>query len=226
MEIKRIGYLKTQFPTKFGIPRQSGAVKESRATLIFDEEYRSCESLRGLEDYSHVWIIWGFSEAKYEKFSPTVRPPRLGGNRRMGVFATRSPFRPNRLGLSVLKLEKIEKTEKYGHVLHLLGADMLDGTPVYDVKPYLPSFDKIDGATGGFSESLEDYVLNVEIPQALACKLTECELACLKSVLAEDPRPSYIDDPERVFGFPFDDYEIKFKVQGDILTVISIEKLT
>lgn len=226
METEQIGYLKTQFPTKFGVPRQSGVVKESRATLIFEEKYRSAEALRGLENYSHVWVIWGFSQAKCEKFSPTVRPPRLGGNRRIGVFATRSPFRPNGLGLSVLKLESIEKTEKYGHVLHLLGADMLDGTPVYDVKPYLPSFDKIDDATGGFSEHLEDYTLTVEIPKELECKLTDSELACLRSVLAEDPRPSYIEDKERIFGFPFESYEVKFKVDGKLLTVISIEKQT
>ncbi|MBQ4584575.1 MAG: tRNA (N6-threonylcarbamoyladenosine(37)-N6)-methyltransferase TrmO [Clostridia bacterium] len=224
MEIKPIGYLKTQFPTKFGIPRQSGAVASSRATLIFEEEYRSREALRGLEEYSHVWVIWGFSQAKYEKFSPTVRPPRLGGNLRMGVFATRSPFRPNSLGLSVLKLEKIEKTEKYGHVIHLLGADMLDGTPVYDLKPYLPSFDKIDCAIGGFSEKLDDYILEVVIPTECEKILSENSLACLKGALAQDPRPSYIEDENRVFGFPFEDYEVKFKVEGKILTVISIEK--
>lgn len=224
MEIKRIGCLKTQFPSKFGIPRQSGAVKESRATLIFDEEYRSSEALRGLEEYSHVWVIWGFSQAKYEKFSPTVRPPRLGGNCRMGVFATRSPFRPNSLGLSVLRLESIEKTDKYGHVLHLLGADMLDGTPVYDIKPYLPAFDKIDNAVGGFSERLDDYLLKVVIPAELEGMLSESSLECLKNALSQDPRPSYIEDGERIYGFPFEDFEVKFKVEGKVLNVISIEK--
>lgn len=224
MEIKRIGYLKTSFPTKFGVPRQSGAVKSSLATLIFDEEYRSREALCGLEGYSHVWVIWGFDKAKCEEFSPTVRPPRLGGNKRMGVFATRSPFRPNSLALSVLKLESISKKEEFGYVLELSGADMMDGSPVYDIKPYLPEFDRIDEATGGFSSHLEEYRLEVNIPYELEGKLSASQLACLRDVLAEDPRPSYIDTPERVFGFLYEGYEVKFTVEKKSLTVISIEE--
>ena len=224
MEIKEIGHLKTLFPTKFGVPRQSGVSKSSPATLIFTEEYRSPEALLGLDGYSHVWVIWGFSEAKYNEFSPTVRPPRLGGNTRVGVFASRSPYRPNSLALSVLKIESIEKTEKYGHVLHLLGADMMDGSPVYDVKPYIPFADSIPNAIGGFTESLDDFILKVNIPSEIEKALPSKLLSCLKEALENDPRPSYIDDPDRVFGFFYDDYEVKFTVKGKDLNVISIEK--
>lgn len=225
MEIKKIGQLKTLFPTKFGVPRQSGVSKSSTATLVFEEEYRSPEAFVGLEGYSHVWVIWGFSEAKYGEFSPTVRPPRLGGNKRVGVFASRSPYRPNSLALSVLKIEGIEKTEKDGHVLHLSGADMMDGSPVYDVKPYIPFADSIPDALGGFTENLEDYILDVTIPCEIE-KLIEPELLpCLIEALKNDPRPSYIDDPNRVFGFFYDKYEVKFKVEGKNLTVVSIEKI-
>ena len=222
MEIKEIGYLKTAFPTKFGVPRQSGVSKSSPATLIFNEEYRVPEALSGLEGYSHVWVIWGFSEAKYEKFSPTVRPPRLGGNRRVGVFASRSPFRPNSLGLSVLKLEGIEKDPKYGHVLVLSGADMMDSTPVYDIKPYLPFADCVPEASGGFTDTLGDFLLEVNIPSEIKDKLSSELYECLVDCLRNDPRPSYIDTPSRVFGFPFDKYEVKFTVEGKNLTVISL----
>ena len=225
MEIKEIGYLKTAFPTKFGVPRQSGVSKSSPATLIFNEEYRVPEALNGLEGYSHVWVIWGFSEAKYEKFSPTVRPPRLGGNTRVGVFASRSPFRPNSLGLSVLKLEGIEKDPKYGHVLILSGADMMDKTPVYDIKPYLPFADSVPEAIGGFTDTLDDFMLEVSVPseikEKLPLELYECLIDCLKN----DPRPSYIDTPSRVFGFLFDKYEVKFTVDGKQLTVLSVDEI-
>ncbi len=225
MEIKEIGHLKTLFPTKFGVPRQSGVSKSSPATLIFEEEYRSPEALVGLSDYSHVWVIWGFSEAKYGQFSPTVRPPRLGGNTRVGVFASRSPYRPNSLALSVLKIESIEKTEKYGHVLHLSGADMMDGSPVYDIKPYIPFADSIPNASGGFTENLDDYILDVKIPSEVEKSLPAELLPCLIEALKNDPRPSYIDDPCRVFGFFYDKYEIKFTVEGKVLNVISIGKV-
>lgn len=224
MEINKIGYLKTQFKTKFGVPRQSGIVKSSHATLVFEEKYRNHEVLRGLEGYSHVWVIWGFSECKETEFSPTVRPPRLGGNTRVGVFASRSPFRPNNLALSVLKLEGIEKTEKYGHVLRLSGADMMDSSPVYDIKPYLPQFDSIPDALGGFSTEIDSYLLNVFIPPELKSGLDDSFISGLYEVLGQDPRPSYIDTPERIFGFLYDGYEIKFKVKEKELTVISIEK--
>ena len=225
MEIKEIGYLKTSFPTKFGVPRQSGVSKSSLATLIFNEEYRVPEALSGLDSYSHVWVIWGFSEAKYEKFSPTVRPPRLGGNTRVGVFASRSPFRPNSLGLSVLKLERIEKDPKYGHVLVLSGADMMDSTPVYDIKPYLPFADSVPEATGGFTDTLDDFLLDVDMPNHIREKLSPKLYECLSECLANDPRPSYIDTPSRVFGFPFDKYEVKFTVSGKKLTVLSVDKI-
>ena len=222
MEINKIGYLKTQFKTKFGVPRQSGIVKSSHATLVFEEKYRNPESLRGLEGYSHVWVIWGFSECKETEFSPTVRPPRLGGNTRVGVFASRSPFRPNNLALSVLKLEGIEKTEKYGHVLNLSGADMMDSSPVYDIKPYLPQFDSIPDASGGFSTEIDSYLLNVTIPEELKAGLSDSFISGLYEVLSQDPRPSYIDTPNRIFGFLYDGYEVKFTVNEKDLTVVEI----
>ena len=222
MEIKPIGYLKTAFPTKFGLPRQSGICKSIEATLIFEPEYRSPEALRGLENYSHVWIIWGFSQSDSSKFSPTVRPPKLGGNTRMGVFATRSPFRPNSLALSCLELVKIEKTKEYGHVLRLKGADMTDLTPVYDVKPYLPHIDSVPSARGGFSTEIEDYRLEVEIAPELLEMLDEDLQRVLIEVLSEDPRPSYIEDSERIYGFFLDKYEIKFKVDKKHLTVVEV----
>ena len=222
MEIKPIGYIKNAFPTKFGLPRQSGLCKSITSTLIFEPEYRVAEALRGLEKYSHVWIIWEFSENTGKEFSPTVRPPRLGGNTRMGVFATRSSFRPNSLALSCVKLEKIEKTEKYGCVLHLSGSDMMDGTPVYDVKPYLPHIDSVPDATGGFSTEIDDYKKEVVFPRELSAKLEAPLLSSLTEALAEDPRPSYIEDKDRIFGFRFDKFEIKFKVDGKILTVVDV----
>ena len=226
MEIKPIGFIKNAFPTKFGLPRQGIICKSITATLVFEPEYRIAEALRGLSEYSHVWVIWGFSENEIKKFSPTVRPPRLGGNTRMGVFATRSSFRPNSLALSCLQLDGIEKTEKYGHVLHLSGADMMDGTPVYDIKPYLPHIDSIPNAKGGFSTEIEDYTKDVIIPNELLEKLPPHLIPCLKEALAQDPRPSYIEDAERIYGFAFDSFEVKFKVQGKILTVVSIEDCT
>lgn len=222
MEIKPIGYLKTSFPTKFGLPRQSGICEDIKATLIFEPEYRVAEALNGLERYSHVWIIWGFSENEGAKFSPTVRPPKLGGNKRMGVFATRSPFRPNSLALSCLKLEKIEKTADCGCVLALSGADMMDGTPVYDVKPYLPHIDSIPNALGGFSTEIEEYKLNVTFPSELLDKIDKGLQSGLIQALQEDPRPSYIDDGDRIYGFYFDKYEIKFKVENKVLTVLEV----
>lgn len=222
MEIKPIGYIRTAFPTKFGLPRQSGICKSIMATLVFEPEFRAPEALRGLEMYSHVWIIWGFSENTQKTFSPTVRPPRLGGNTRMGVFATRSSFRPNSLALSCLKLEGIEKTPDLGCVLHLSGADMMDKTPVYDIKPYLPHIDCIEGALGGFSTEIEDYTKEVVIPHELRSKIDPSLIICLEEALSQDPRPSYIDDEERVFGFLFDRYEIKFIVEGKKLTVVEI----
>ena len=222
MEIKPIGYIKTAFPTKFGLPRQSGICKSVTATLVFEPEYRVPEALKGIEGYSHLWIIWGFSENKTDKFSPTVRPPRLGGNTRMGVFATRSSFRPNSLALSCLKLEGVEKTDTCGHILHLSGADMMDGTPVYDIKPYLPHIDSIPDAKGGFSTEIEDYTKEVVIPSSLLEIIPEELRPCLCEALSQDPRPSYIEDKDRIYGFFFDKFEVKFKVDGKVLTVVEV----
>ena len=224
MEIKPIGYIRNSFPTKFGLPRQSGICKSILSTLVFEEEYRVPEALRGLEGYSHVWIIWGFSDNVGKEFSPTVRPPRLGGNTRVGVFATRSSFRPNSLALSCVKLEKIESTKENGYVLHISGADMKNDTPVYDIKPYLPHIDSIPNARGGFSTEIEDYTKEVEFSQGVEEILSPSLLQELKEVLSQDPRPSYIEDGDRVFGFLFDKYEVKFTVCKKTLTVISIEE--
>lgn len=220
--MKIIGHIETDFKEKFGIPRQSGLVKESTGRILFEKEYNVPEAFRGLEDFSHIWVLWQFSEAVRESWSPTVRPPLLGGNKRIGVFATRSPFRPNSVGLSVLKLDKVELSQKVGVVLHVSGADMLDGTPIYDIKPYLPYADSIPDAVGGFTESLEERRLEVEFPESLLSKIGEDKREALVAVLAADPRPSYQNDPEREYGMSFAEYEVKFRVEGKKLTVISI----
>ena len=223
MEITRIAQIRTDFEDKFGIPRQSGLVKELTGTVIFEKKYRCEDALRGIEQFSHLWIVWGFSENEGAKYNPTVRPPRLGGNTRVGVFASRSPFRPNGLGLSLVKLERVEKTEKYGHVLVVSGVDMLDKTPIYDIKPYLPSTDFAPDATGGFADEAYEYSLEVVCDMGLLEKLDEGKREALLGVLSQDPRPSYIDDSERVYGLTFAGHEVKFKVDGKTLTVISIE---
>lgn len=223
--MKIIGHIETDFKEKFGIPRQSGLVKESRGRVLFEKEYNVPEAFRGLEDFSHIWVLWQFSEAVRETWSPTVRPPLLGGNKRMGVFATRSPFRPNSVGLSALKLEGVEFSEKEGVVLHVSGADLLDGTPVYDIKPYLPYADSIPDAVGGFTESLEERRLEVEFPSDLLKRVNEGKREALRAVLAADPRPSYQNDPEREYGMRFAEYEVRFKVEGKRLTVTEVEKM-
>lgn len=224
MEIKEIARIRTDFPEKFGIPRQSGRVEELRGEIVFLPEYRSREALRGLEGYSHIWLVWGFSANSHDAWSPTVRPPRLGGNRRVGVFATRSPYRPNPLGLSVVKLEKIELDGKDAPRLIVSGADLMDGTPIYDIKPYLPHADAIEGARGGFSADFVDYALRVEFPEGLLSLLPEDKRAAAVAVLAEDPRPSYQDDPEREYGMSFGGFEIYFKVADGTLNVVRVEK--
>lgn len=221
--MKIIGHIETDFKGKFGIPRQSGLVKESRGRIVFEKEYNVPEAFRGLEDFSHIWVLWQFSEAVRETWSPTVRPPLLGGNKRMGVFATRSPFRPNSVGLSTLKLEGVEFSEKEGVVLHVSGVDLLDGTPIYDIKPYLPYADSIPDAVGGFTESLEERRLEVEFPSDLLKRVNEGKREALKAVLAADPRPSYQNDHEREYGMRFADYEVRFKVEGKTLRVINVE---
>ena len=224
MNIEPIGRIITDFDTKFGIPRQSGIVKELRGTVIFEKKYQNPDAIRGIEGFSHLWLIWGFSENANKEYSPTVRPPRLGGNERMGVFATRSPFRPNHLGLSSVKLERVELTQNHGYVLHVSGADMVNGTPIYDIKPYLTFTDSIPDAICGFANEIGDYRLNVSYECALPCELSEKKADTLKRILAEDPRPSYIEDENRIYGFPFASFEVKFKVKDKELTVISVEK--
>ena len=219
--MKKIAVIRTQFSEKFGIPRQSGLVKELKAQIIFEPEYREKEALRGLEGFSHIWLIWEFSKAKREKWSPTVRPPRLGGNKRLGVFATRSPFRPNPIGLSCVKLEDITYSETDGPIITVSGADLLDNTPIYDIKPYLPYADCIENATGGFTDTTEKKCLEVVFASDFN-NVNKETLKTLKAVLEQDPRPSYQNDPERIYNLSFDKYEVKFKVENDILTVVDI----
>ena len=224
MNIEPIAKIVTDFDSKFGIPRQSGIVKNLSGTVIFEKKYRNPDAIRGIEGFSHLWLIWGFSENVGKEYSPTVRPPKLGGNERMGVFATRSPFRPNHLGLSSVKLERVEFTEKHGYVLRVSGADMVNGTPIYDIKPYLAFTDSIPDAIGGFADEVKDYTLEIVLDKELLCDFPSEKIDTLTGILAEDPRPSYIEDENRVYGFPFAGFEIKFKVKGKVLTVISVEK--
>jgi len=221
--MKPIGWIKSDFPSKFGIPRQSGLVEELRAKVVFAPEYRVREAFRGLEGFSHLWLLWEFSESRRDGWSPTVRPPRLGGNQRIGVFATRSPFRPNPIGLSCVKLEKVEPDSPEGPVLHVLGADLLDGTPIFDVKPYVPLADCRPGAVGGFSDEHREDRLRVELLRSLAEKIPADKLEALKGVLAGDPRPSYQNDPRRVYGMAFAGLEVKFTVENGVLRVNSVE---
>ncbi len=225
VQMNIIARMKSDFPTKFGIPRQSGLVEELHSTIIFEPAYRNADALRGLEGYSHLWIIWQFSEAVRSDWSPTVRPPRLGGNTRMGVFATRSPFRPNAIGLSCVKLAEIERTGSFGDVIHVTGADLMDGTPILDIKPYIPYGDCHPDAIGGFTDTANEYFLEVKCPQQLLNKLPEGKRPALLGVLSHDPRPSYQKDPNRVYGLDFAGYNVQFSVKGDILTVSNIEKL-
>ena len=221
MELKVIARIRTDFPTKFGIPRQSG-LTDLESAIVFEPEYRNPEALRGLEGFSHLWLIWEFSEAKKENWSPTVRPPRLGGNRRMGVFATRSPFRPNSIGLSSVKLLRIEDS-KEGKVLIVSGADMMDGTPIFDIKPYLPFADSHPEASGGFAEEKFHENLEVIFPGELLELIPEGKREALTEILREDLRPHYIKDPARLFGFPFAGFEVRFTVEGNTLTVREVE---
>lgn len=221
-EIKIIARMKSDFKTKFGIPRQSGLVGSLHSTIIFEPEYRNSDALRGLEDFSHSWIIWQFSQAVGKQWSPTVRPPRLGGNKRIGVFATRSPFRPNSLGLSSVKILGIEQTAKYGTVIHVSGADLMDGTPIFDIKPYIPYADCHPDAVGGFTDSADEYILQVDIPEDLLSKIPESKRQTVIDVLSHDPRPSYHEDSDRIYGMSFGNLNIQFQVQSSLLTVCNI----
>ena len=218
-----IAKMKSDFPTKFGIPRQSGLVDSLHSTIVFEEEYRNPDALRGLEDFSHLWVIWQFSEAVKEDWSPTVRPPRLGGNTRLGVFATRSPFRPNAIGLSSVKIIGIEHTTQHGTVIHVSGADLMDGTPILDIKPYIPYCDAHTDATGGFTDTADDYLLEVDFPDDLLQKIPENKRSAIVEVLSHDPRPSYQKDPDRVYGINFADKNIRFNVKDKILTILEVQ---
>jgi tRNA-Thr(GGU) m(6)t(6)A37 methyltransferase TsaA len=223
--MKIIARIHTDFPTKFGVPRQSGLVSALKGVIVFEPEYRNPDALRGLEEFSHIWLIWEFSEAVRAAWSPTVRPPRLGGNKRMGVFATRSPFRPNPVGLSSVKLEGIELHTKQGPVLHVSGADLMDGTPIYDIKPYLAYTDSHPEAVGGFADEVQDHILEVEFPRKWLCFIPEELREALLGVLARDPRPSYQNDPNRKYGFAFGEFDIRFTVQNNILRVCEVVPL-
>lgn len=218
-QMKIIARIHTDFKTKFGIPRQSGVVEELRGEIVFEPEFRNADAVRGLDEWSHIWLIWQFSENLREDFSPTVRPPRLGGNTHVGVFATRSPFRPNAIGLSCVKLDSIELDGEKGPVLHVSGVDLMDGTPIFDIKPYLPYADCHPDATGGFTDKTEFETLDLVIPEEIEKKVPSDKLGALKGVLQNDPRPRYHNDADRVYGFEFAGFEIRFKVSGNTLTV-------
>ena len=222
--MKIIAHIKNDFTSKFGIPRQSGLVPEMMSQIIFEPEFRNPDAIRGLEDFSHLWLIWNFSQSKPTE-SLTVRPPRLGGNKRMGVFATRSPFRPNPIGLSCVKIEKIEIDADLGPVISVLSADLMDGTPIYDIKPYIPYADCIPNAVGGFAYNVKEYRLNVNMPSDICGDIDEKFKSALYEILANDPRPSYQNEPERIYSFEFGGYKIRFKADEKNLTLTELKKL-
>jgi len=224
-QMKIIARIHTDFPTKFGIPRQSGLINTLKAVIVFEPEYRNPEALRGLEGFSHIWLIWEFSEAVRDTWSPTVRPPRLGGNTRMGVFATRSPFRPNAIGLSSVKLDGIEPHHSLGTILHISGADMMDNTPIYDIKPYLPYTDSHPEAIGGFADPLDGYTLEVEFPDKWLQLIPEERRGALMDVLSHDPRPSYQNDQNRIYGLEFAGFDIRFLVNDNVLSIFEVVPL-
>ena len=222
--MKIIAHIRTSFKEKFGIPRQSGIASEARGTIVFEPEYRVDEALRGIEGYSHLWLIWKFSEAERDGWSATVRPPRLGGNKRMGVFATRSPYRPNPIGLSSVRLLGLKKSESEGMVLEVAGADLLDGTPIYDIKPYLAYTDSHPDAVGGFADGVRDYSLAVDFPSELLLAVPEADRDTVITILEGDPRPQYKADGEHVYGMVYGEREIMFKLENGVLTVVNVKK--
>lgn len=222
--MKIIANIRTGFKEKFGIPRQAGIASEAVGRIVFTPEYRVPEALIGIEGYSHLWLLWQFSLAERDTWSPTVRPPRLGGNKRMGVFATRSPYRPNSIGLSSVRLIGVEHTEGEGDVLIVAGADLVDGTPIYDIKPYLAYTDSHPDAVGGYSDAVRDYKVDVNFPDELEARLPEPIRATVKTLLAEDPRPAYKGDGERIYGMIYDDYEIFFRAEDGALIVVDVRK--
>lgn len=224
MELKVIARIETDFPEKFGIPRQSGLVEELKGTIVFEPEYRKAEALKGLEGYNYIWLLWQFEGVERDNWSVTVRPPRLGGNKHMGVFATRSPFRPNPIGLSSVKLERMEWDTDRGPVLHVSGVDLRHNTPIYDIKPYLPYVDCHMDATGGFAHQVKDYELQVVFPEELLARFPAEKQAAIIAVLKQDPRPSYHNDPTRKYGVAFAGHDVRFVVDGEVLTVIEVVK--
>ena len=223
--INVIARMKSDFPSKFGIPRQSGLVEDLRSTIIFEPEFRNSDALRGLEDFSHLWIIWQFSKAVRKEWSPTIRPPRVGGNTRMGVFATRSPFRPNSIGLSCVKIVALEETPNNGTVIHVAGADLMDGTPILDIKPYIPYCDSHPEALGGFTTNAGDFLLKVDFPDDLLNLLPKDKQEAALEVLSHDPRPSYQADSDRIYGLSFAGFDIRFQVESETLYVKEVQKL-
>ena len=223
--MKIIARIRSDFSEKFGIPRQSGLVDALRARIVFEPEYRNADALRGLEGFSHIWLLWQFSRAQREDWSPTVRPPRLGGNARMGVFATRSPFRPNPIGLSCVRLVKLRFDETLGPVLVVSGVDLMDGTPIYDVKPYLPYVDAHPEARGGFGDRVKDHELEVDFPEELLVRLPEVKRAGALAVLRQDPRPAVHKDPQRIYKIAYAGQDIHFTVDGECLTVVDVVRL-
>lgn len=223
IRLRIIARIRSDFPTKFGIPRQSGLVRQLRSTVVFEPEYRDENALRGLEQFSHLWLVWQFSEAVRERWSPTVRPPRLGGNTRIGVFATRSPFRPNPIGLTSVRLEEVRREKGLGTVLVVSGADLMDGTPILDIKPYIPFTDAHPDAAEGYTAQTIGHALEVEVPQELLGRIPADRREALLGVLRQDPRPSYQEDPERIYGFAFAGREIRFRVEAGRLTVVDIQ---
>lgn len=221
-----IAKMRSDFPEKFGIPRQSGLIKELESTIVFEPEYRNDDALRGLEDFSHLWIIWQFSKAVRNEWSPTVRPPRLGGNTRLGVFATRSPFRPNHMGLSSVKIIGLEHTAQFGTVIRVAGADLMDGTPIFDIKPYIPYCDSHPDATGGFTDTVSDFTVKVDIDPDLLANFPESKRNALIELLSHDPRPTYQSDPNRVYGLAFSGHNIQFTVSNNTLHVLNIKRIT
>lgn len=218
-----IAVMHSDFPTKFGIPRQSGLAEALQSTIVFEPAYRNPEALRGIEGFSHLWILWQFSQAVRQDWSPTVRPPRLGGNTRMGVFATRSPFRPNAIGLSCVRLLSVEHTQDMGTVLYIGGADLMDGTPILDIKPYIPYCDAHPEAMGGFTQDAGDYLLEVDFPENLKQRLPAEKQEAICQVLSHDPRPSYQKDSDRVYGLSFAGHDIRFTVKDKVLTVVDVQ---
>lgn len=222
---KIIAKVKSDFPSKFGVPRQSGIVKDTKSYVVFEKQYRNKDALRGIEGFSHLWLIWYFDKAEQKEYAATVRPPKLGGNTRIGVFASRSPFRPNPIGLSLVKLDGVIENSDGDLMLEVSGADLIDGTPVLDIKPYLPFVESVSNAVGGYTEITSKVCLYVDFPTVLSERIDEDYRKVISDLLSQDPRPGYQNDPERVYGMTYGRYDIKFKVDGDILTVVDVEVL-